>query len=177
MFPCHDQMKPWFHEMISNPFVTPVFFLYPTIFLQGQARHLCTVSPFKLVILLFGFHSPVNIFVKNNIFGNFLLKPKFFTSCRSLFNSHRVSKHRSIFSAYLTNCLSFVDKATALYHADSFFWAKFPLEQKFELFAFPAQKIHQNNSSYSRYISYEGQRGRIFYKAGESDEPVNIFWR
>jgi len=150
MFPYYQCMPAWFWKLLQDPFVTPIFFLRPVIFLRGSELVLHGVAPFRLVILIFGFYSPNNIYVKNNLLGNFLLKAKLFSNCRNLYQLHSLEAEQGLFISYMKNVLGFVAQAAKLYESHSTFFEKIPLSQPFDLFAIEAIPLHQNNLYYAR---------------------------
>ena len=141
----HKQMPKWFFDLVQDPFVTPIFFLRPLIFLRGADLHLHGTAPFQLVILLFGFHSPVNLYVKNNLLGNFIVAPKLLTNCRNLFRIHSLSAEHTLFLSYMKNVLHFVGKAHDLYISHAKLFDTFPLHQPFSQFSIPANTVSQSN--------------------------------
>jgi len=150
MFPRYKTMPKWFNELLTNPFITPVNFRRPVIFLRGEERELYGVAKYKLVLLIVGIFSPTEIVVDNNVLGNFRVKVKQLEGLKNLLKAPALSIKNSYLSSFMFESFRFQTNMDKIYNRNSLSFSEFSLEQNFEKYSLANRKVNQTQLLFAR---------------------------
>ena len=140
----------WFDKLISHPFILPVFFLRKLIFLRSKDLNLHGLSNHYSVALIIGIFSPVNLYIKNNLCGNFLLKNKAFSSFKNILQLSKVPLGSNALGNYMNISAQFCQKAHQLYVNSVTKFDEFQIEQDFSKYSLVNTPVHQNQLVFSQ---------------------------
>jgi len=173
MFPRYSEMPSWFNELLTNPFITPVNFRKPVIFLRGAERELYGVAKFKLVLLIIGVFSPTEIVVENNVLGNFRVKVKQLEGLKNLLEAPALSIKNSYLSTYMFESFRFQTDMDKIYSRNSLSFSEFPLEQNFEKFSLANRKVNSTQLLFARQCRKNEFLNKRYKKIPKSKQRLN----